>query len=96
MKTKTVNYQARNGKLRTCRLSASNLLVGETLQDRGVSRVGAYLLPKLKKIIIEWHSVWDKGNGEIQGTYYLEADSDEFRAIAIEADQPELIADIDS
>ena len=52
----------------------------------GIDLAGAYLMPRAQRVIVEWFSRWDRGNGRTRGSYFEVADNDLIARLAQEFD----------
>ena len=72
--------------------NARDLDISRTNWDTGIDLETVYLQPRAKRVIVEFYSRWDAGDGRTRGTYYTEADNDLIARIAREFDCEELAA----
>jgi hypothetical protein len=68
------------------------LWTGKDEVGTGVTRRGIYMTPKSKRVFVETHSIWDRGDGCTVGTRYHEADAEEIGFLADEYRLDELFA----
>ncbi len=58
----------------------------------GIDLAGVWLMPRAQRVIVEWFSRWDRGNGRTRGSYFEVADNELIARRAREFDCAELAA----
>jgi len=58
-----------------------NISVREGSWATGVSLEQVYLMPRSRRVILETHSIWNRGDGAITGTRYHIAEPDTIAAL---------------
>lgn len=64
-----------------------------TREEGGVSRIGVWVTPKSRRVIVGTHSIWERGHtGTIVGTQYHIASPEEIACLAQETGDETLMA----
>lgn len=91
-KSRIVVVNMLGGESKRVNLSGAIDLGIDRREQHGIILRGVYLMPRSQRVIVHTYSIWDRGNGRVEGDSFSEADNDTIAGLAQEFDEERLAA----